>query len=503
MLRRGRGFLVKNDTIIVFFGVLSIFAETAQGISCCDQCYSGYYTIGGRQTLTLWDQTTRELLCRTTAWCLIPCPAGEYRPETDCNTCTRCPRGTYSDGSAVTANQCATCPVGHWCINGIKSLCAAGLYADQADPGQCYYCPIGWYQPNNGASACLKCTRCAPGKYTTSTACNYVGSTQDLLTLYCATPPSGYYQDEEDRYDYKPCSTCSAGYRISAACTSSANTQCEQCPAGKYAVSPPSAAACVECAGGDFQPSAGSTSCSTKQTCGPGTYQSSPGNSQTDRSCASCTAPLTTVVNNALTCTSCVEGKYKSGGICADCVCTGQTYISCPAGSTVRGCPACYGGDQSASTCAAGMEPNVVCTGTQLQDSWCVPCPAGKQKPVTSNKWCEKCPTGTFSGDPGTGTCGPCTNKPSQWAVYDPWGVSDRATSSTCPWSCNAGYYKSGSECLACNNQVGKYGAVAGLIGGCSDCTNKPANSVYVMPSTFDGKSNNCPWCVPSRTSHT
>jgi hypothetical protein len=59
---------------------------------------------------------------------------------------------------------------------------------------------------------------------------------------------------------------------------------------------------------------------------------------------------------------------------------------------------------------------------------------------------------------------------------------------------CNAGYYKSGTSCLAC--PTGKYSGAAATV--CALCTLKPsANTYYIgradgQPSTSDA----CPWCA-------
>ncbi len=61
---------------------------------------------------------------------------------------------------------------------------------------------------------------------------------------------------------------------------------------------------------------------------------------------------------------------------------------------------------------------------------------------------------------------------------------------------CNASFIKSGGQCVSCGLQAGKYSP--GGTESCWDCTKRPANSVYILPSGaadgFKATSDACPW---------
>jgi hypothetical protein len=236
------------------------------------------------------------------------------------------------------------------------------------------------------------------------------------------------------------------------------------------------------CPAETYQPSEGQTSC---LPCPANTYQASSGQT----SCQPCNL---------------APGYYGQtvGGVatCTRCVCTGrgQVYVSCPAGSQALGCPPCTGGDSDTGyTCPVGMQPSVVCDGTQTTNAVCVNCPAGKHKPSNLDRWCGACPDGQYKASASAANCVPCTNKrpmSTDVAVYGAWASTTARTSNTCPWSCAAGHYKPASgACVACNLTAGKY-ALAGKTGSCSACSNKPGNSSYVTPRGFDGRTDSCPW---------
>ena len=242
--------------------------------------------------------------------------------------------------------------------------------------------------------------------------------------------------------------------------------------------------------------------CLEQAVCRPGQRTVVAGNSKVARVCQNCATDFTTLTGNEATCELCVAGKYRSGSVCVACTCpTGvgnEYFVNCPTGTLQNTCQACFGGAVSASQCPLGQEPNLRCDGTQTADTWCVACPPSKQKPSGGDRWCELCPIGKYKPDASTSNCGACTNKlplASSVAVYDAWPSAVRA-SNACPWSCVAGYYKPSSgtaACVACNATRGTY-ALAGTVGQCSACTNKPLNAYYQLPRGFDGRSNTCPW---------
>lgn len=269
---------------------------------------------------------------------------------------------------------------------------------------------------------------------------------------------------------------------------------CATCPVGQYSNGGPDG--CLICPVGSRCVNG------IKYACSVGTYQ--PSEAQT--SCLQCASNLGQPNSGQTSCLPCnlASGYYSQtvGGVlmCIQCVCTGkgQMYIACQAGAQALDCRVCTGGDSDTGyTCPVGMQPSVVCDGTQTANAVCVNCPAGKQKPSKLDKWCAACPDGTYKAAQSNATCGTCTNKlpaSSGVAVYGAWAAGAARTTNSCPWSCVAGYYKPASgACVACNLTAGKF-ALAGKTGSCSACSTKPANSAYLLPRGFDGRTDSCPW---------
>jgi hypothetical protein len=281
--------------------------------------------------------------------------------------------------------------------------------------------------------------------------------------------------------------------------TTTVDTVCEQCPRGRYK-SGAGNVDCDPCPPGSYTDQTGQAACKPHTVCTPGQRVLTAPTGVSDAVCETCPSELTTRLGSESTCTVCREGKYMMNTMCVLCTCSGQGefYTSCPAGSVQVGCTACTGGQNSGTTCSAGMEPAVRCDGTQLVDPLCANCPAGKQKPSSGVKYCEPCPKGTYKAAASNGNCPACTNKFREWSVYEDWGVGESRLTDACPWSCVAGYYKSaGGACVTCATAAGKY-AVADTRVACSDCTNRPAsNSYYQVPAAaggFGATTNACPW---------
>lgn len=299
----------------------------------------------------------------------------------------------------------------------------SGFYFLDSINCQCQYCPYGYKCPNN-----IDAVACQPGTYQD----NYMAST-------CKNCDTGTYQDQSSQYYCKSCATyCNSGKRL-VQCTSSAVGYCVDCDPGTYMWNNDyfqhTQTACTQCESGKYQNLAGSTACKTLTVCPAAQYASVAGTATQDTQCAGCAT------------------------------CNAEYYIRCPRGSTAQACSPCTGGSVAPTFCAAGTEPNVVCTGTETVDSVCGACPAGKHKPLgTRQKMCEQCPTGFYKlAAATTANCTACTNNIGK-AVYTAWGAAV-ASSNACPFLCVVGYYKSGSGCVACNATAGTYSSAAGVTG--------------------------------------
>ena len=202
-------------------------------------------------------------------------PAG-HKPTSDRTTVEPCAAGTYSVGGASECTECEArkfsaqgavgCTAATTCVAGTRTKNASTRTSDTV----CEDCAAGAY--STGGTA--ECTKCESGKY--STATKAVGCT--LAT------------------------TCGVGTRIKTASTSTSNTFCEDCTAGKYSTG--DTTECTECQEGFYSSSFGAPTCFA---CEAGKYTNA---EQTE--CLKCPAGKTSGVAAPL-CTACDRGKYAEG----------------------------------------------------------------------------------------------------------------------------------------------------------------------------------------------
>ena len=158
----------------------------------------------------------------------------------------------------------------------------------------------------------------------------------------------------------------------------------------------------------------------TTVTCGPGKYRSG-------SSCYSCPAGKYKAGTNTNTsCTACPAGTYSSSGASS---CT-----DCPAGKYSSGT-----GNTSCTSCPAGSFTSG--SGSNA----CVLCSPGKYNTGSGSNFCVPCPTGTYTAGFGSNYCIGCS------AISIEHGLcTSCSTSGSCTdFSCDSGYTKSGSSCVA------------------------------------------------------
>ena len=153
--------------------------------------------------------------------------------------------------------------------------------------------------------------------------------------------------------------------------------------------------------------------------------------------------------SNTCKATSCNEGYYLSSGVCRPQSELGSGYY-CPAGNTGAG--QCYKSCSKACT-QQSCPANATCThgststsGTQYYGGSCsasastcsitITCKAGYYK--NSSNTCTACGNGKYC--PGDNNQYDCKNKPANSAYVG------SATSNSCPWECNPGYYGSSAN---------------------------------------------------------
>ena len=144
------------------------------------------------------------------------CTAGSYCPQGSAAG-TFCPPGTVSNStSLISAEECDTCPVGHFCVSGIASSCAVSTYnplVGQFLRTACMSCPENAVTIRTAAASAADCV-CIVGHYnhrpTNATAectpcpvganCTDQGTTLASLQLF-----TGYYRTSTASIDLRRC----------------------------------------------------------------------------------------------------------------------------------------------------------------------------------------------------------------------------------------------------------------------------------------------------------
>lgn len=254
----------------------------------------------------------------------------------------------------------------------------------------------------------------------------------------CQACPAGYYRMDVGTLACVKCAECPNGYKKIKECDAQYNTRilndCEECAAETYIS--PSKTECLTCATCDEYSRVVIACSSTKQ-----------------RTCEACpTGTKAPGIN--LQCTRCADGYYpiagyQNGARQGDCSpCTNPTIINgaaCGSGYWVlctggtRVCRICDGhtGITGSASCALGNGVPGTCSGQSNANVACSPCAAGTERlsttPLVSGvQVCAQCRTGTYKLATGVVDCTNCANKPDN-SVYTAWGVG-AATTQDCPW---------------------------------------------------------------------
>ena len=342
---------------------------------------------------------------------------------------------------ACTDTKCTTCTTGYAlqviygitgspdCVkcNNLCESCTMDTYFDtwymqtRQIQSACARCSAGYYQNPSDTRNCITCgSQC--------TSCALIGGG-------CSTCNSGFYSNPNSpTFDCYPCTACTSRQKELWSCGLYGDRLCSNCPSNSRATT----YECIACVDRVTYASADQSRCDTCTSCTTAQYLPS-GNECTASSnaiCVNCADNRASKTMNSLTCNSCVSGYYLSGttGACVDCAtpnCPTNTYIQCASGT--RTCVSCTGHTQ-ANACPFGKEPNLICTGTQREDSTCIGCAPGSERlaaNVATTLMCVRCGLGKFrlySQD-----CLECTNKPASNSIYLTWG-NQNPNSNTCPW---------------------------------------------------------------------
>lgn len=396
--------------------------------------------------------------------CII-CPAGGF-----CNTQSPyasqpCAAGTYLDTTGGTSQaSCKACTVGNYCIEGSSTpaQCPAGKYMPDTgaqSAGSCLQCQQGYYCAGTGLTAMTACpagtyndkfqsslpTDCSPctagyGSASGSKICSRIAETPPgsyIANGQVQLCPVGTYKDAVGNTQCKSCESglyCAAGSTGGVPCASgyfldnSDNLQkCSLCPAGKFCENNGIVSATpTVCAAGTFNANTGGTSQASCSDCPPGTYcPANPAGISTTTPCAA--GYINTGTRQIVACTTpCPAGSYCPTGSSVGTPCLGGSFRNSTGAAAQSDCTQCNVGD----ICPAGSTFKI----TPAQ------CPIGSYCPSTSNTNVP-CPEGTYGNSTGLTSVTQCTT--CSVGLYCAGGA-------TKPAACAAGYYVSGTACVAC-----------------------------------------------------
>ena len=176
-------------------------------------CEAGFACVGGKKTKCKLGKTYQE-----------------DATKSSCLTCSTCPSGTFkTSGCTTTSNTvCEPCPAGSACLDETKISCSSRLR----------------YQPEGSKSSCRTCSACSPGYY-------QISDCTTISDRVCGPCPRGAscinghrtgcierqtFQLDPARPSCRTCKTCPPGHHETAGCTTTSNTECEECSPGSACV---------------------------------------------------------------------------------------------------------------------------------------------------------------------------------------------------------------------------------------------------------------------------
>ena len=211
----------------------------------------------------------------------------------------RARRATVVDGLAVT--PCAR-GVANTAGNTACTRCSIGRF--QASTGQmsCTMCPAGTRgTPGADRASASHCTSCGKGSYSS------VGSTA------CAAREPGRHSDAHTAAACQACDASDTQYQDQAG-----QSACKTCPAAS------------------FRPTGSRVQCTPKQTCAPGTRETSAGSATADRTCTRCSGAAEFQDRpGQRSCKMCEAGAYRA--TTASCVVCPPGH-ECPHGTAKAPC---------------------------------------------------------------------------------------------------------------------------------------------------------------------
>eukprot|EP00941_MAST-03F_sp_MAST-3F-sp1_P001240 g1240.t1 len=281
--------------------------SSSTGATSCSAVQAGAYTTGSGTTAIACEEGHISV---SGTHC-VSCEVGKYFSS---NTCIDCNAGSSSLAASV---SCTACGVGFFSsISGSRCIqCPLGSSSSSigsTDVNQCFSCPIGKKDKSGRCVDCesgqyqnlageTKCNHCGDGMGTYTTTSTVTGSVSQSNCTQC---PSGKYSISEiidgALFDRTGCQDCPLGQYQDE----NAKSKCKICPngSGSNVSGSTSITSCIACGEGYYSSDMGCIACSA------GTYN----NERGQTICKVCPGQnQTTKVAIATKDTDCIELEYK------------------------------------------------------------------------------------------------------------------------------------------------------------------------------------------------
>ncbi|CBK23508.2 uncharacterized protein [Blastocystis hominis] len=457
---------VKNECPAGTYGSI----EGLSNEQCSGLCEAGYYCLAGSTNATANDCGSVDKYC----------PEGRYYS------------GPESSNESNRSEQ-TICPIGSYCVNGVKNECPAGTYgsieglSNEQCSGLCeagYYCLAG--STNATANDCGTGYYCPPGS--TNATANDCGSVDKYCPEGSGSPidvSEGYYSgpessNESNRSEQTICP-------IGSYCVNGVKNEC---PAGTYgSIEGLSNEQCSGlCEAGYYCPP-GSTN-ATANDCGSvDKYCPEGSGSPIDVSEGYYSGPESSNESNRSEQTICPIGSYCVNGVKNEC----------PAGTygSIEG----LSNEQCSGLCEAGYYCPPGSTNATANDCGSVDkyCPEGSGSPIDVSEGYYSGPESRNESNRSEQTICPigsyCVNGVKNECPAGTYGSIEGLTTSECSGLCEAGYYCLAGSTNATANDCGSVDKYCPEGSGSPiDVTNRSEQTICPIGSyCVNGVKNECP----------
>jgi hypothetical protein len=401
------------------------------------------------------------------------CPSNWYSTDVSSYDCKECPSGRDT-GDKEGSSSCSICSSGFEMIpsnnndTGAYSCdgCPLGTFAQQG-ADSCTSCFAGFYQDEPESRECKPCPAGRWSSLVTATELaqcqmctqgKYLSALSSSSEASCVSCQPGKHSNVLGAQQGTVCEECDPGE-----VSDGGATECTGCESGK--VQPfPGMSVCIDCAAGTF--GGNGTVC---DLCAPGKYRA--GDALDTARCEECPKGFAQLTHSQPSCLPCIPGKFQDVNGQTECkLCPGETY------SNITKSTFCY-------DCTAGKSTNTVNGSVSCQNcgggSFGTPCESCKVGQFRSGSdldpsVCDRCPSGWFAANESLTACLPCV--PGTYAMKEessrckdcPQGWFTDATAKSECTRCPLGSLTLKEGSAAC--QKCQAGRIGNIKGDCVDC---------------------------------